>query len=120
MRIPLMLKENSYDVILEKGCLARAGELLKLDRKVLIVTDTGVPARYAETVAESCRTPVVVTVKEGEGRKSLQTFEMLLRTMLENHFSRKDCVAAVGGGVVGDLAGFAASATSTVANASAK
>ena len=39
MRIQLKLKENSYDVILEKGCLARAGELLKLDRALLAYDD---------------------------------------------------------------------------------
>mgnify|MGYP003309819543 CR=1 FL=1 len=46
----------------------------------------------------------------GEGSKSLEVFSKLLETMLENGFSRKDCVVAVGGGVVGDLSGFAASA----------
>jgi len=49
-------------------------------------------------------------VEAGEDSKSLETFGLLLQTMLEHGFSRKDCVAAVGGGVVGDLAGFAASA----------
>ena len=46
----------------------------------------------------------------GEGSKSLEGFAGLQKLMLENGFSRKDCVAAVGGGVVGDLSGFAASA----------
>jgi 3-dehydroquinate synthase len=46
----------------------------------------------------------------GEESKSLTVFEQLLHTMLEHGFSRKDCVVAVGGGVVGDLSGFAASA----------
>jgi 3-dehydroquinate synthase len=49
-------------------------------------------------------------VEQGEVSKSLDSFEKLLQTMLTNGFSRKDCVVAVGGGVVGDLAGFAASA----------
>ena len=46
----------------------------------------------------------------GEDSKSLAVFGQLLQTMLEHDFSRKDCVVAVGGGVVGDLSGFAASA----------
>ena len=45
MLIPLALKENSCDIVLERGCLAEAGRLLDLKRRVLIVTDTGVPAR---------------------------------------------------------------------------
>lgn len=110
MIIPLALGEKSYDIILERGSLQRAGELLNLNRKVLIVTDDGVPEEYARTLAEACREPVVMTVAQGEHSKSLLVFGQLLETMLAHHFSRKDCVAAVGGGVVGDLAGFAASA----------
>ena len=110
MNIHLDLKENSYDIIVERGILKKAKELLNLDRRVLIVTDTGVPAIYAQTLAKQCKTPVICTVEEGEESKSLETFGKLLKTMLKNDFSRKDCVVAVGGGVVGDLSGFAASA----------
>ena len=110
MTIHMNLEENSYDIIVERGILGKAGEQLKLDRRVLIVTDSGVPSVYAETLAEQCKTPVICTVEQGEDSKSLETFGRLLSTMLENDFSRKDCVVAVGGGVVGDLSGFAASA----------
>ena len=110
MNIHLDLKENSYDIIVERGILKKAKELLNLDRRVLIVTDTGVPAIYAQTLAKQCKTPVICTVEEGEESKSLETFGKLLKTMLKNDFSRKDCVIAVGGGVVGDLSGFVASA----------
>ncbi len=110
MNIHLDLKENSYDIIVERGILGNAGMHLNLDRRVLVVTDSGVPAIYAQTLAKQCKTPVICTVEEGEGSKSMETFGRLLQTMLENGFSRKDCVVAVGGGVVGDLSGFAASA----------
>ena len=53
---------------------------------------------------------MICTVEAGEGSKCLETFGKLLQVMLDHGFSRKDCVVAVGGGVVGDLAGFAASA----------
>lgn len=107
--IHMDLKENSYDIIVKRGVLSNAGEHLNLQRRVLIVTDSGVPAKYAETVANQCKTPVICTVEQGEGSKSLETFGILLKKMLENSFSRKDCVVAVGGGVCGDLAGFVAS-----------
>ncbi len=110
MNIHLDLKENSYDIIVERGILGNAGMHLNLNRRVLVVTDSGVPAIYAQTLAKQCKTPVVCTVEEGEGSKNMETFGRLLQTMLENGFSRKDCVVAVGGGVVGDLSGFAASA----------
>ena len=110
MTIHMNLGEDSYDILVERGLLAKAHEHLNLNRRVLVVTDTGVPAEYAETVAALCKESVICTVEMGEASKSLEGFGTLLSAMLENGFSRKDCVVAVGGGVVGDLAGFAASA----------
>lgn len=101
---------DSYDIIVKRGVLEDAKGHLNLDRRVLIVTDSGVPAEYAKAVAEQCNAPVIITVEQGEASKSLGVFENLLRVMLDHGFSRKDCVIAVGGGVVGDLSGFAASA----------
>lgn len=108
MQIPVELGQNRYTVTVERGLLSRVGELFCLDRRVLIVTDSGVPAQYAQTVAAQCKAPVIVTVPQGEDSKSFAWLENLCRTMLEAHFTRTDCVVAVGGGVVGDLAGFAA------------
>ncbi len=99
---------NSYPITIQRGALTRADAYMNLDRKVLIVTDSGVPSEYARAVAACCAEPVVVTVPQGEKSKSLANLEMLCRTMLRHGFTRTDCVAAVGGGVVGDLAGFAA------------
>lgn len=110
MTIRMNLGEDSYDIIVERGILADVDKHLSLNRRVLVVTDSGVPAQYAKTVAEKCREAVICTVEMGEGSKSLEVFGKLLQTMLDNGFSRKDCVVAVGGGVVGDLSGFAASA----------
>lgn len=110
MTIPMNLGENSYDIIVERGVLAKAKEHLDLNRRVLIVTDEGVPADYARAVAKQCKESVIRTVLPGEASKSLSEFSRLLETMLDHGFSRKDCVVAVGGGVVGDLCGFAASA----------
>lgn len=110
MNIHLDLKENSYDIIVERGIIKNAGEHLSLNRRVLIVTDSGVPAAYAQQLAKQCTSPVIYTVEQGENSKSIKSFESLLHTMLIHGFSRKDCVVAVGGGVVGDLSGFVASA----------
>ena len=104
----LDLPQNGYDIILERGGLEHAGEFLQLERRVLIVTDGGVPAQYAKKVAAQCKSPTVVTVPTGEESKSFPVFELLCRKLLEGGFTRTDCVVAVGGGVVGDLAGFAA------------
>ena len=108
MILNMELGERSYDILIERGCLQQAGRLLHLNRKVCIVTDEGVPRQYVEKLAAQCESPVIVTVDAGEETKTMETVTKLCRVMLERGFSRKDCVAAVGGGMVGDLAGFAA------------
>ena len=109
MKIHMNLGDDSYDIIIERGVLADASKYFDLNRRVLVVTDSGVPAEYAKTVAAKCKESVICTVEMGEATKSLAGLETLLETMLTHGFSRKDCVVAVGGGVVGDLSGFAAS-----------
>lgn len=109
MTLSMDLGERSYSITVQSGALNRAGEILGLRRRVLVVTDSGVPAGYAEAVAARCAHPVLITVPEGEGSKSFPVLESLLAAMLENGFDRHDCAVAVGGGVVGDLTGFAAS-----------
>ena len=108
MTVNVDLADRSYAITIQHGILQNAAEFINLNRKVLIVTDDGVPDIYAATVAKQCKKSVVVTVKQGEGSKTFPVFEKLCRTMLENDFTRHDCVVAVGGGVVGDLSGFAA------------
>ena len=103
-------EERSYDVIVERHALDKVGEYLNLRRKVLVITDKGVPIEYANKVCKASDYPVRVTIESGEGSKSIANFEKLLSIMLDNGFTRTDCIVAVGGGVVGDLAGFVASA----------
>lgn len=106
MIIPVKLPLGSYDITIERGLLKKAGEIINLNRRVLIVTDSGVPAEYSKTVASQCKEAFIETVPMGEESKSLSVFEKLCASMLEHGFTRSDCVVAVGGGVVGDLAGF--------------
>lgn len=108
MTITVKTGTGSYNIRLKRGALAKAGEIFNLNRRVLVVTDTGVPKEYAQTVAEQCKSPVIRTIPEGEKSKQIDTYSDVLQTLTENGFTRTDCVVAVGGGVVGDLAGFAA------------
>ncbi len=108
MIIPLMLEKNSYDIVIERGCLKKAGEHLSLNRKVLIVTDDGVPSEYARTLASFCAQPYIVTLPQGEKTKCFASYMELCEKMISLGFTRTDCVVAVGGGVMGDLAGFVA------------
>lgn len=109
MIIPIKTQNGSYNIYLERGALNKAGEYFDLDRKVMIVTDTGVPSEYSKTVAALCKNAVITTIEMGEKSKNIDTFKYILECMVKNDFTRTDCVVAVGGGVVGDLSGFVAS-----------
>ncbi|MGN0517735.1 MAG: 3-dehydroquinate synthase [Acutalibacteraceae bacterium] len=107
--IPIHSNTRDYDIVLGSGALENIKDLIDLNRKVLIVTDSGVPKEYSEKVATGCLHPVPVCINQGEASKNMDEFTRLLSTMLHAGFTRGDCVVAVGGGVVGDLSGFAAS-----------
>ena len=108
MIINMNLGKDSYDIVVERGSLNRVDELINLERKVLIVTDSGVPAEYARLVGEKCKESVIATIPCGEESKCFDMYKYLLKQLLDNNFTRSDCVVAVGGGVVGDLSGFVA------------
>ena len=103
------LGANSYDITLGRGILCKAGELMKLSRKVFIVTDENVPREYSEAIKTQCKEGLIYTVPAGEGSKSLEVLGKLLSAMLDFGLSRGDSAIAVGGGVVGDLTAFASS-----------
>ena len=102
------LKERGYDIVLGHGILKRLAEEIDVGRRVLLVSDTKVPDRWIQLVRSQCPDCVVKIVESGEGAKSFAVWEELLLCMLAHHFVRTDLVIALGGGVVGDLAGFAA------------
>lgn len=108
MIIPVKTATGGYDILLKRGALDELGKYLDLNRRVLIVTDSGVPSDYSKRVMEQCKEPYVVTIPQGEASKCFDNFKMLLSKMVELGFTRSDCVVAVGGGVVGDLSGFVA------------
>ena len=102
------LGDHGYDIVIERGALCRAGELFDLRRRVLIVTDDGVPSQYSDAIEEACRAPYRFVLEQGEASKNIDNLTGMLCMMTKNGFGRGDCVVAVGGGVCGDIAGFAA------------
>ena len=109
MKLTMKLNRSGYDIILKRGCLRNLHQFTNVqNRKVFVLTDSGVPAQYAQTVAAQCPDSTVYTVPQGEGSKSLKVYGQVLQAMLEFGMTRKDLLVAVGGGVVGDLGGFCA------------
>ena len=108
MIIPVKTSMGGYDIVLERGALGRADKYFNLDRSVLVVTDDGVPREYSETVASLCREAMILVLPQGEKSKNFDNYKKILEALVGADFTRSDCVVAVGGGVVGDMAGFAA------------
>ena len=109
MKLTMKLNRSGYDIILKRGCLSNLHQFTNVqNRKVFVLTDSGVPAQYAQTVAAQCPARTVYTVPQGEGSKSLKVYGQVLQAMLDFGMTRKDLLVAVGGGVVGDLGGFCA------------
>ena len=99
---------GGYEVTIHCGGLQHVGEYFNLHRKVLVVTDNGVPEDYVMTVASQCAEAIVFMFEQGEASKCISTYQSILQVLVDNEFTRSDCIVAVGGGVVGDVAGFAA------------
>ncbi len=102
---------GNYNIYLSAGAIDNICEYVNIssNQKALIVTDSGVPQEYSQKVASQLPNGIIHTIPQGESSKNIETLQLLLKTMVENNFTRSDCVIAVGGGVVGDLSGFAAS-----------
>jgi len=115
-RIPVRLGERSYEIFLEPGSSRSIGDRLKRlvdSAKVGIVTDRHVARHYLKPTVDSLKQagldPIPVVVPPGERTKTLTTVARILDVLARHRFERRSLVVALGGGVVGDLAGFAAS-----------
>jgi 3-dehydroquinate synthase len=111
--VTVALAERSYPVVIEPGLLARAGEHLAPlagGRRVAIVADENVSAHLETLRASLDRAGVAseaIGVPAGEGAKSWAQLERVCDALLAMEVERRDIVLALGGGVVGDLVGFA-------------
>ena len=114
--IPVAIAGAPYDVVIEQGALSRAGALcrpfLRKDT-VCVVTDTHVEGAWRETVEASLAAEGIASewlvLPAGEATKSWQHLAQVADWLLRHEVERKDNVIALGGGVIGDLTGFAAS-----------
>ncbi|MBR5295576.1 MAG: 3-dehydroquinate synthase [Clostridia bacterium] len=110
MTLSVRTATRSYPIFLERGVLSLAGEKFDLSRKCLVLTDENIPKKYIDTILSQCKEPYLFTLVSGEDSKSLASFEKIISFMLEKGFTRSDCLISLGGGVIGDLGGFVASA----------
>ena len=114
--VPVPLGSRSYRVVIGAGILPevgpRAAELGELGKRCAVVTDSNVAPLYSAAVVRSLEAagfaPTLITVPAGEASKAMHVAERICDEMIAAGLDRKGWVAALGGGVIGDLAGFAA------------
>ena len=106
--LKIELGERSYNVHIGHGILSRANEYFNLERKIAIVTDSGVPCEYSKSIASLSKESTIITIPNGEINKNINSFAFICKQLLSFGLQRGDAVVAVGGGVVGDIAGYAA------------
>lgn len=106
---------ETYNVYIERGLLRNCGDIISKTvktRRSAIITDDIVDALYGKTVTDSLEKNGFETVKfvfkNGEESKSSETLNKIYEFLCENSITRSDCIIALGGGVVGDITGFAA------------
>lgn len=109
------LGERSYDIYIRPGLAAHIGpvlEQLNLRGTIGIVTDRHVAMRYLRPVTRSLRAsgfrPISIVLPPGERTKTLQSTARILDHLVKERFERRSSLLALGGGVIGDLTGFAA------------
>lgn len=109
------LGERSYDISIERGILKDVGPMtaaLGLKGRAALVTNPKVNALYGDIVVKSLEVAgfktVVITVPDGEEYKSLDEAGKVFDALIEGRFERSSPIVALGGGVIGDMAGFVA------------
>ncbi len=109
-------KKPCYDVVIEKGFSHLKDSLKTLEvnnNKCLIVTDSNVEPLYLNKVkdiaAKEFKEVITITLEAGENSKNMDSINNIIDLFIKNDFSRKDYCMALGGGVIGDISGFASS-----------
>ncbi len=115
MILKVALGEKSYDIVIEKNSLTKAGNLIKpflKGDKIVIITDENVDKYYGDLVLNSFLKEGLVVeklvIKPGESSKSIDQAMEIYKFLLDKGVGRKDLLVALGGGVVGDLVGYCA------------
>ncbi|HEY6140583.1 MAG TPA: 3-dehydroquinate synthase family protein, partial [Thermoanaerobaculia bacterium] len=102
------IQVGTYPVHVGRNLIDNAGTLVKPRGRVFVITSTALRDRFGERVAASFRDAVVLRMEEGEAHKNLDTVNDLVTQLLDCGAKRDSMAVVVGGGVVGDTAGFAA------------
>lgn len=116
IEVPVSLGNRSYNIVIQEGLLQQTGDCLRqagLSDRVGVVTNPGIGKLYGRALVQSLKAarfrPTLIMIPEGEQAKSLKWASRILDELATRRFERNDVLLALGGGVIGDITGFAAS-----------
>lgn len=116
MELKVDLKDRSYSIIIEKGLINRVSEEIRKvykGKKIFIITDDNVNKYYGDKISNELKGSdfevKLLSLKPGEETKNFNTLPIVYNELLDFNLTRSDLIIALGGGVIGDLAGFVAS-----------
>ena len=107
--INIPIKDNSYNVYINSGLLSDISSYIDLNREIVIITDDFIPKTYINTIKAEMSNMHIFEVPQGEKSKSMEIAYSIIDDMVDSKITRNCLIIALGGGVVGDLAGFVAS-----------
>ena len=108
-QIDINISNQIYKISIGKDLLKDVDKYFNINRNILIVTDDNIPINYIHTVKNQIDNCHVITIPNGEKNKNIENYQAIIKSLIDNNFTRKDAIIAIGGGVIGDMSAFAAS-----------
>ena len=113
-KIFVKTKNGSYPILIGLNLVNGLEKILKKNSikssKYLVVVDKKVPKKFIKIIKKNLKKKIILLeLFSNEKNKNQKNIDLILNILLKNNFNRNDCVISVGGGVIGDLSGFAAS-----------
>ena len=100
---------NSYDIVIKNDSFNHMNDYLDLKGKILLVSDDLIPQKYIDKFILKYPNSIFISFPHGENNKTIETYQKIMDVLMNNSFSRKDNIIALGGGLTSDIAGYAAS-----------
>ena len=114
-KISIKTSSKNYPILIGRDLISKIDKILKANHlkfdKCLIVTDKNIPQKFKRLLCKKLKTNKLVKIEitASEKNKNYRTIEKIHKVLFENRFNREDCVISFGGGIIGDIVGFASS-----------
>ena len=115
IKLNIQTKTQKYSILIGKKLSANISQIIKSNsinfNRCLLVVDSNVPKKFVSTIKKSLKnkTSYIHYLKANELNKNMNSINKILEILLNKNFSRDDCLISIGGGITGDITGFAAS-----------